>query len=700
MKIKSRFAIYSLLIFAFVIQVGETDCYSQNTPKETSVTIYDANTLDWKLWGYRPESWRANFNFANFTGTWAEYIDIPVDVPGSVQNALLKDNILSDWNYGTNNTAAEWVENRHWLFTSHLPNNWLPKDGEKMILHCDGLDTDGILMINGKEAGNFNNAFIPHSFDITPFLKEKDNTMVLVFTSQPDYLGQVGYTSKITDWKPRFNYGWDWVPRIVQIGIWDDVWISVENEIQPTIENIQIIADANKTKDRGTLKIKIDANKSASKGKIVVSLTDKNNKKIIKETVSCKDLNQQKTWNNLRVKRWWPNGFGDQPLYNLTITLLDKNGSKVESTTRKIGFRNIEWLPCEGASDEADPWICSVNNKPVFLQGINWTPILPNFADLKEEDYRSRLTTYKNLGVNTIRVWGGGFPEKEWLYDICDEMGIFIWQDFPLSSSGLDNFPPEGKPEVFTMSKIVRHYVSRLQHRPSILLWCGGNELYTRGDITTVTDSHVMIAEMKEILNAIDPSRKFTYGSPSGPNIYASRSTFGSGNNWDTHGPWKLPFTADDKSMEVVKDYWSKNDALFVSEAGVPGAMSAEMIKKYAGDYNPLPANIENPIWRNVNWWIDWDEYVAENNEETSETLEEYVNWSQKRQSDGLTIAVKSFKDRFPRCGGFLIWMGHDCFPCMVNTSIIDFEGNPKPSAIELSKIWKDNNLKKYKPNN
>ncbi len=694
---KSRVIVSYLFILAFILQVGVTDCYSQKSTNEMSAKIYDANSLDWKLWGYRPESWRMNFNFENFTGTWSEYINIPVDVPGSVRNALLKEEIIPDWNYGVNNTASEWVENRHWLFTSHIPDSWIPGDNKKVILHCDGLDNNGVLMINGKEAGTFDNTFLPHTFDITSYLKEKNNTMVLVFTSQPDYLGQIGFTSIITDWKPRFNYGWDWVPRIVQIGIWDNVWISVENEIQPKIENTQIIVDADKSKDLGILKIKTDLNKAALKGKIEVSLTDANNKSILNEVVDCEILYQQKTWNDLKIKRWWPNGFGEQPLYNLTLTLLNKEGAKVETISKRIGFRNIDWLPCEGAPEEADPWICSVNNKPIFLQGINWTPILPNFADLKEEDYRSILETYKELGLNTIRVWGGGFPEKEWLYDLCDEMGILIWQDFPLSSSGIDNYPPEGKPEVYTMSKIVRHYVSRLQHHSSLMLWCGGNELYTRGDKTTVTDSHVMIHEMKEILNAIDPSRKFTYGSPSGPNIYASRSNFGSGGNWDTHGPWKLPFTNEDKTMDAVRNFWGKNDALFISEAGAPGAMSAEMIKKYAGDFNPLPANIENPIWRNVNWWIDWDEYVAEEGDNKTHTLEDYVAWSQKRQAEGLAIAVKSFKDRFPSCGGFLIWMGHDCFPCMVNTSILDFKGNPKPAAIELSKIWKDNNLNTYK---
>lgn len=690
--------ILSIIIFVLLFQT--TFGFAQDTTSPLSPKTYDLTSLDWKLWGYRPETWRMNFNFANFTGTWAELINIPVDVPGSVRNALLKQNIIPDWNYGTNNTASEWVENRHWLFTTKIPDSWISVDNKKIILHCDGLDNNGMLMINGKEAGEFDNTFIPHTFDITSYLKEKDNTMVLVFVTQPDYLGQIGYTSKITDWKPRFNYGWDWVPRIVQIGIWDNIWISVENEVQPKIENIQIIVDADKLKDKGTLKIKTDLNKAAMNGKIEILLTDNNNKNILDEVVDCKDFVQQKVWNDLNIKRWWPNGFGEQPINNLTLTLLDKDGVEVQVISKKIGFRNIEWLPCEGAIEEADPWICSVNDTPIFLQGVNWTPIRPNFADLKEEDYRLRLNTYKELGINTIRVWGGGFPEKEWLYDICDELGILIWQDFPLSSSGIDNYPPEGKEEVYTMSKIVRHYVTRLQHHASIMLWCGGNELYTRGDITTVTDSHVMIAEMKEILNAIDPSRRFTFGSPAGPNIYATRANFGSGNNWDTHGPWKLPFTAEDKTMNEVSDFWSKNDALFISEAGAPGAMSAEMITKYAGDYNPLPANIENPIWRNVNWWIDWDEYVDEHNGQVSESLDDYVSWSQIRQAEGLGIALKSFKDRFPKCGGFLIWMGHDCYPCMVNTSIMDFEGNLKPAAIELSKIWKDNNLKEYKKRN
>ncbi len=694
MKIFDSNNIFKLFIFVLVFQVGMTRTYGQVIPEDTNIKSFDATSLEWRLWGYRPESWRMDFDFENLNSkaNWTEFSDLPLEIPGSVRNALLAANIIPDWNIGLNSTASEWVENRHWLFTTRIPDDWLPEDGKKFVLHCNGLDYNGILMINGKEAGRFSNTFVPHSFDITAHLKETGNTLVFVFECPPRYLGQIGYTSKIKDWKPRFSYGWDWMPRIVQTGIWDKVWLSVKEENQPVMYDIQIITDAETTKDKGSLKIKARLNKSGLEGSVKVALTDTNGKIVLEESLSGKEISNQKSWNDLKVKRWWPNGFGEQPLYNLQISLLDKKGNEIQKVKRNVGFKNIQWLACEGASKNADPWVCSVNDKSIFLQGVNWTPIKPNFADLKEEDYKKRLTTYKELGINIIRVWGGGFPEYQWLYDMCDKMGIMIWQDFPLSSSGVDNFPPESIPEVYAMTRIVKSYLNRNQHHISILLWCAGNELYNKENTSPLTDTHKMIGAMKELVNMMDPSRRFVDGSPSGPNIYAGRHNFGSGNNWETHGPWKLPFTETDKTMNSVHDFWNKNDALFISEAGVPGAMSSEMILKYAGEYNPLPASFDNPIWRNVNWWVDWEDYIYAHDGKTTDSLDEYVNWSQQRQEEGLSIALKARKEQFPKNGGFIIWMGHDGFPCMVNTSILDFEGNPKPAAFALSKIWLDNN--------
>lgn len=697
MKVMQRINVVTLLIFIMI-------CFSFrnaaiNTYKPAPISdgkIYDASLLDWHLWCYRPNVWRMNFNFEQLTGSWAEHADIPINIPGSVQQALKSAGIIEDWNIGLNHNKIEWIENRHWLIATEVPDEWLAiNENEKIFIHCKGLDQKGILLVNGQEAGRFENTFLPYDFLITPFLKESNNNILFLFESPPENLAQIGWTSKIKDWKPRFNYGWDWTPRIVQIGIWDKVLIHRIYDDQPMFENLNVVASADKTKDIGSVSITAKLNKNALSQRIRVSLTGAEGEIVFEETFPAIDISNSVRWDNLDVKRWWPNGAGEQSLYNLHISLIDETGNQIQQDTKRIGFRNIEWSQTRGAPIDADPWICSVNNQPLFLQGINWTPIRPNFADLQKDDYKRRLQLYKDMGVNTIRIWGGGFSEKECLYDLCDEMGILIWQDFPLSSSGLDNYPPEELNVVHEIAQIVTHYVNRLHHHTSLLLWCGGNELYEKGDVAPVTDKHIMVKTMKEVVSLLDPARRFVAASPSGPAISVDLSSVGKGKHWDVHGPWKLPYTATDQTMKAVEDYWTRDDAMFRSEVGVPGAMSLETMNKYKGDFQLLPASMANPLWRNVSWWIEWDEYTATGG--NAGDINEYIKWSQDRQTKGLTVALKKSKDRFPACGGFIVWMGHDSFPCMINTSLIDFDGNPKPVFSELGKIWNDNSYMKEK---
>ena len=133
--------------------------------------------------------------------------------------------------------------------------------------------------------------------------------------------------------------------------------------------------------------------------------------------------------------------------------------------------------------------------------------------------------------------------------------------------------------------------------------------------------------------------------------------------------------------------YWKADDSLFRSEAGCPGASPAVLIRKYAGGIEPLPATLDNPLWSRTSWWFDWPEFAKAHGREPS-GLEEYVDWSQARQAEALSVAASSAKSRFPRCGGFIVWMGHDSFPCSANTSIIDFEGKLKPAATALGNIF------------
>ena len=653
--------------------------------------VYNMGDLEWKLWGYRPEVWHMDFNFKeNKSNGKADVRGIDVKVPGSVQKALLDAGVISDWNYGTDNEKAEWIENRNWLFTTKIPDNWIEK-GKKIRLNFKGLDDNGFILVNGKEVGTFNNTFIPYEFDITSFLNDNNNVVTVAFGLPPRYLGQIGYTSKIKDWKSRFYYGWDWMPRIVQIGIWDDVLLEVSDPDDVRIENLNVITNADRYKDLGELHIAPEMTYAAKKGNIKIELKDKNGKLLIDETVSAALLSRGKVYKDLKIKRWYPNGEGDQPLYDLTCTLIDENGNVREVDNRRVGFKSVVWENNKNAVKEADPWICVVNDRPIFLQGINWTPIRPNFADLTEDQYRTLLQAYKDMGFNIIRIWGGGFPEKDWLYDMCDELGLMIHQDFPLSSSGLDNYPPDSAEEIEVMADIARSYLKRNKHHVAMTIWSGGNELYKRGDTGPITLEHPMIRRQADIVATEDPFVRFIPGSPTGMNIEAGWGNFGSGRNWDTHGPWVLPYDRQnqDFSPNAIDKFWAANDALFISEMGAPGAMSVDMINKYKGDRDAMPASHENPYWNQFNWWVEWDQYKLEHDGKEPASLEEYVAWSQQNQINGLTLALKNLKSKFPACGGLIIWMGHDSYPCPANTSIIDFDGNWKPVAYELQKLLK-----------
>ena len=135
-------------------------------------------------------------------------------------------------------------------------------------------------------------------------------------------------------------------------------------------------------------------------------------------------------------------------------------------------------------------------------------------------------------------------------------------------------------------------------------------------------------------------------------------------------------------------EYWAGDDALFRSETGAPGASSAEIIRRSKGDLAEMPGTADNPLWRRTSWWIEWPIFVEECGREPA-SLEEFVAWSQARQAEALVIAARACKDRFPRCGGFIIWMGHDSFPCTANTAIVDFDGEPKPAALALREVFR-----------
>jgi beta-mannosidase len=649
-------------------------------------TIYDLSSLIWKLTSYSPFVWMFGKTGDTLPENTAEFPAIPASVPGSVQSALFSAGILPDWNLALNFRQCEWVENRHWVYQASLPDEWF-KTGRRVRLNCLGLDYNGWVWVNGQEVGRFNGAHTPHVFDLAPYLKRSGNHLMIIFDLPPRWLGQIGYTSQMTEWKPRFNYTWDWVVRLVQTGIWDQILLEISDGNE--IRGLKCVSGVGPETGKGTLNLRGQVN--GSEGDTVLTRLDGPQGVVREERLPVVAFAVKGfAWDGLEVKLWWPNGQGEQPLYRLTCQLLDRRGIVLDEQRRQVGFKWVEWRQCAGAPAGADPWLCAVNGKPLFLQGVNWTPIRPNFADVSDEDYRLRLALYRDLGVNILRVWGGAFLEKEIFYRLCDEYGLLVWQEFPLSSSGVDNWPPEDEASIAALANIAESYIARRQYHVSLLLWCGGNELQGGLDGShagigrPVDDSHPLIKRLEQIVAANDPGHRFVATSSSGPLFSAERKNFGQGLHWDVHGPWKA-----DADLEVWRQYWQDVDALFHSEVGSPGASPAEIIQRFKGDCDPLPGDESNPLWRRTGWWIEWPLFIQEKGHAPA-SLEEYVMWSQDRQAKALAIVARALKDKFPRCGGVIFWMGHDCFPCAANTSIVDYDGQPKPAALALAKIFRN----------
>jgi beta-mannosidase len=586
---------------------------------------------------------------------------------------------------GFNARDCEWVEHRHWMYRTHLPDAWL--DGQSTFrLECLGLDYAGWVYVNGREAATFLGTHVPHIFDITPHLKATDNVLEIVFDLSPRWLGQFGYTSQMKDWKPRFNYTWDWVPRLVQIGIWDAISLAAVEGSE--FRDLRCVADADPQTSLSSLEIRgtIAGDEAA-----VIEVSLENGGALIRwGDFTATDLAQGIRWDALPVKLWWPNLEGEQPLYTVTCRLLDAQGREQDRLVRRVGFRHVAWVPCEGAPAEADPWVCVVNGRPVFLQGVNFAPLCANYADLTREDYAQRLKLYQELGCNMFRINACQFLERQWFYDLCDELGLMVWQDLPLTSSGLENWPPEDEASIAAMVDLARAFIARRQHHASLVLWAGGNELM--GDLEgrkigmgkPCDAGHPMLKRLQEVVQALDPGRRYIPTSPSGPRASADPADFGKGLHWDVHGGAALL-----TNVEEAERYWASDDALFRSEIYCSGASPVTLIEKYAGGLPLFPPTAENPYWtRLTTWWLDWPKLVAIHGREPRD-LAEYVAWSQARQAQMLGLEVAACKARFPRCGGVLLWSGHDTFPLTINTSLIDFDGHLKPVALELARIWR-----------
>lgn len=648
--------------------------------------------LKWQLTGWFPNQWQLiKKSVKELLPVHPPFPPMPATVPGAVQIDLRREGCIPDWNMGLRVMDCEWVEHIHWEYNCPLPilHSW--KDAH-IDLECDGFDYSGSVYVSNSLAGTFEGMMIPHRFSLTSLaVAGKKLPLSIFFNHAPE--GVYGYTSQTRHFKARFNYRWDWCPRLVPLGIWDRLRLVVWRNAR--LYGCLVTTDYDPKTNIGTLvvQLRIKAYKKiTAKVEIIVSQDKKVSATLCKQV----HLRQGETLLKFKslvpeVSAWFPNGEGGQPLYRLNVRLLNRAGQLLDEQSQSVGFKRLRWLPCEGAPDGAEPWICEINGRQIFLQGVNWTPLQVTYGAVTASDYEKQVFAYKKMGCNMFRVWGGGILEKQEFYEACDKYGLLVWQEFPLSSSGIDNWPPEGVREIRKLEEIAKSYIWRRGSHVAHFIWCGGNELQGASDGShvgigkPVTLEQKTIAAIARVCKKWDNSKKFLPTSASGPRELVDEKDYGKGLHHDVHGPWNIT-----GSWKKWERYWANDDALFRSEVGVPSLSSPKILHKYAGGERLWPPKRDTRFWHfRGDWWIQWDQLSAVYSfSEERDELNRYAKVSRNRQARALAIAARACKSRFPRCGGFIVWMGHDCFPCAANTSIFEFGGVPKPAVSALAKVF------------
>ncbi|MDK2990831.1 MAG: beta-mannosidase [Clostridiales bacterium] len=635
------------------------------------------NGDQWRVTGFWKNQWRQIRSMETGIKIKGCVPTVEASVPGAVQIDLIKAGLLKDPNYGLDSNLDEWVNNREWFMDREfvIPPD---KQGEKYILCFDGLDYHGEIYLNGILLGKFSGMFIPHEFDITAIVKKDEvNFLRVVFYITPEVDGQIGYSNRIKILKSRFNYQWDWCPRIIPIGIWEDVYINVYNYARITDFFPKTSVDDALKKGVVNAHVEVDADVSGVyefnyrvlfDGELICEKEFHNSLLAAKgqEVVHRIELDD--------IKPWWPNNFGQQPLYDIELTIRNERGIICDDASKRVGFRRVEFVSNPGSPEGALPYTLLLNGKRIFLRGVDWVPISPFYGAVKEEDYKNYLRRFKDMNCNILRVWGGAVLEKEAFYNICDEMGIMVWQEFPQSSSGLNNTPPDDPDFLKKLKEAAATFIRRRRHHASHIIWCGGNELMWENNVP-VNDNHLNIKMLKELVNKMDPGKCFLPTSPSGPTFAASEENFGKNMHHDVHGPWEY------MGEPAYYRFFNRDDSLFRSETGCPAVSRLDSLEKYKGEYELWPPDETNVLWMHRGaWWIQIKQLTELFGEWRKEEFPRYIEASRYIQAEALRYAVEATRRREPLSSGFIIWMGNEPYPNNANTSIIEYDGTPKPA--------------------
>ncbi len=643
------------------------------------------NGSDWSFKGFYGEDW--NWRKSHQPDTLDKRHWQLGTIPGSVQNDLWLAGEIPNPYFERNSLLMEWVPQRTWLYkkTFAAPEEWR---GQRVRLRFEGVDYEAQFFLNGEPLGSHTGMYTPAVFEIGDRLRYgQDNLIAVVIEPAPLEQPQVGRTSKVFTHKARMNYWWDFSPRMVHLGIWDSVSIEVTGPVR--VEDVFVRPQLNQTLDHALVDISTRISCTQKATVLVETCLRLDGETVIEEcSQHAVTPGEQQIKGSFALKHphlWWPNGFGEQPLYQaeLRVSVLE-NGHEIASDRHEttFGVRSIRLDRNDASLASALPYTLIVNNRRIFLKGWNWVPMDVLYGVERPRKLERLLTLAQRSHTNLLRVWGGGLIEKDAFYHLCDRLGILVWQEFIQSSSGIDNTPPADPETVDRITAEARQIIPGRRNHPSLAIWCGGNEL-TDADHKPLDNSHSMLAALKHTVQELDPGRLWLPTSPSGPLFSNSLENIADKpfEMHDVHGPWEY------LGVEKHPALYNQAASLLHSEFGVEGITNWKTLQAVISPEHRWPIDLDNPVWDHLGaWWVKqhtWKTIYGE-----LPDVETSVRALQFLQADGLRYAIEANRRRKYRCSGTIPWQFNEPYPMAACTSSVDYFAQPKPAYYAVARAY------------
>ncbi len=602
---------------------------------------------------------------------------LPAEVPGSAQTALLAENKIPDPFVADNELRVQWVAERDWEYRLLFEEHEGLQDADKVMLTFDGLDTLAEVFINGKQIGEADSMFRRYAWDVTEELVEGENEVRVLLHGPVPFIREqqvdeplIGPTHSIPGGphirKAPCQFGWDWGPKLPPVGIWKEV--RLEGYTAARLDDVHL----RQHHDDGDVTLSADLtverwqDDAELKAMLIVKAPDGETWAVDAPLDGAAHL----TLDIANPQLWWPNGLGDQPLYDVEVTLY-ADEIPCDARTFQIGLRTVELR--QESDDFGTSFTFVVNGVPIFAKGANWIPADSFPSRITDAQLEHLIRSAADANMNMLRVWGGGVYEEERFYDLCDQFGILVWQDFIFSCS----IYPTDEAFFENVRQEAIENVRRLRHRASLALWCGNNEMewgwdswgWNRPRYQPYKDAYDRMFHhlLPELVAAEDPDTAYWPSSPSSNLNFVTPNATHAG---DTHN-WEV--WHENRPFQAYREHPSR----FVSEFGFQSLPPLETVKTYAAkaDWN-MTSYIMEHHQRNDAGNGKIITYLTDHFRMPKDFVS-LVYLTQILQAEAVRTGVEFWRRSKACTSGALYWQLNDCWP-VASWASLDYFGRWK----------------------